>query len=312
MQLGYNKKARQQLIQLTKNAEYRGVANLNLAKLALENNQLIKAKEYLFTVLQDKKYSNTARFILGRIAESQNKLEAAVKWYSQIDSGEFLYPAYKRAAELLAKEGKIQQARTMIRTIPITSIDDYKSLSLMEAELLFNVKELNASFEVLNQALEMMPNDIELLFAHSIIAGKINRIDILERDLKKILMQRPQHISALNTLGYTLADRTKRYDEALMYINQALKLSPNNPAILDSMGWVQYRLGNLKSAIEYLQRAFKLDQNDPEIAAHLGIVLWAQGEGAQAHKIWQDALKKNPDHQQLKKLIQQYPLNSQE
>ncbi|MEJ1469855.1 MAG: tetratricopeptide repeat protein, partial [Candidatus Sedimenticola sp. (ex Thyasira tokunagai)] len=134
----------------------------------------------------------------------------------------------------------------------------------------------------------------DLLYARALFAVTQGRVDILEADLRKVIAGNPEHADALNALGYTLADKTDRYQEALALIQQALKLKPAAPSILDSMGWVQFRLGNHGRALEYLQRAF--DQlPDQEIAAHLGEVLWVMGERERAKAVWQQILEKEPE-----------------
>ena len=150
----------------------------------------------------------------------------------------------------------------------------------------------------------MHPNDKELLYARALAAEKLDRLDVLERDLRAILAADPKNAQALNALGYTLADRTTRYPEALGYIEQALALLPDDAAVLDSMGWVQYRLGDHAKALEYLRRAYQANP-DAEIAAHLVEVLWASGQREEAKKIWREALRKDPDSSHLLKLKEQ-------
>ena len=150
------------------------------------------------------------------------------------------------------------------------------------------------------------PDNPDLLYDRALYAVELGRIDILEQDLSKVIQNDPNHADALNALGYTLADQTTRYGEALMYIERALALKPDSAAILDSMGWVQYRLGNNLEALRYLRRALEL-QPDAEIAAHLGEVLWVTGDREEARKVWQAALADNPDDELLQRLMEHGP-----
>jgi len=170
---------------------------------------------------------------------------------------------------------------------------------MAEADLLREEKQYDQAMDIYNRALAEMPHDTALLYGRAMLAEKMNRLDILEQDLRNILLREPDNARVLNALGYTLADRTQRYQEALGYIKRALELNPQDAATLDSIGWVQYRLGNMQEAVEHLQNAYKLDAN-AEIAAHLGEVLWVRGEREAALKIWGEALKSEPQDEILR------------
>ena len=157
---------------------------------------------------------------------------------------------------------------------------------------------------VYSDALENNP-DPDLLYSRAMLAEKMDRLDILERDLKKILEQDPNHAQALNALGYTLADRTDRYEEAYTFIKKALDLKPDDFYILDSMGWVLYRLGRLDESVKYLNKALT-ERQDPEIAAHLGEVLWVKGDKAAAREIWEAALQQTPEDTRLLDVIKRF------
>jgi Flp pilus assembly protein TadD, contains TPR repeats len=153
-------------------------------------------------------------------------------------------------------------------------------------------------YALLGDALATRPDSIELLYDHAMAAERLNHLDVMEKDLRHLLKLQPDHAQALNALGYTLADHNIRLPEAVSLLQQALKLAPNDPFILDSMGWAQYRLGKLDMAAEYLHRAYSA-RPDPEIAAHLGEVLWAQGKHDEARNLWQAALSSSPNNQAL-------------
>src|SRR5258706_6675685 len=158
------------------------------------------------------------------------------------------------------------------------------------------------AFDLVGQALERLPNDPELLYDYAMLAEKIERVDILEASLRKLIEIRPEHAHAYNALGYSLADRNQRLPEARELIEKALKLAPDDSFIIDSMGWVLYRMGDLKDSLGYLRRAFA-GRPDPEIAAHLGEVLWAMGERAQADRVWGEATRETPDNETLANTI---------
>jgi tetratricopeptide (TPR) repeat protein len=149
------------------------------------------------------------------------------------------------------------------------------------------------------------PSSFELLYDRAMAAERVDRLDVLESDLKRVIQLKPDYAHAYNALGYTLAEKTDRLQEALELIEKAFKLAPEDPFILDSMGWVHYRLGNVETAVKYLQQAYGL-RPDPEIAAHLGEVLWKVGQRDEARKVWRAALSDNPDHETLTTVMQKF------
>jgi len=187
-----------------------------------------------------------------------------------------------------------------------TTTDEQKALLIQaEAQLLREAKDYQASYEVLNKALETHPDQPDLLYDSAMAAEKLDRIDVVETNLRKLITLKPDHAQAYNALGYTLADRTDRYKEAKQYIEKALTLSPDDPFILDSMGWVLYRMGNAKEGLDFLQRAYT-KRPDPEIAAHIGEVLWARGQKQDAEKVWRDASKGSPDNELLQATMKRF------
>jgi len=171
--------------------------------------------------------------------------------------------------------------------------------------LLRDVNDYRTAFAVLGQALENNPDSPELLYDHAMAAEKIDRIDVLESNLRQVIQIKPDHAHAYNALGYTLADRNTRLQEAYTLIEQALKIAPEDPFIMDSMGWVLYRMGQHDSALVFLKRAFEL-RPDAEIAAHLGEVLWAAGQRDEARKIWDSALKLSPANEVLLATVKKF------
>jgi tetratricopeptide (TPR) repeat protein len=167
-----------------------------------------------------------------------------------------------------------------------------------QAELLRDSKQHAAAFEVLSDGLKRFPDSADLLYDRAMVAEKLDKLDVLEADLRRVIGLRPDDAQAYNALGYTLADRTNRLAEAVTLLDKALVLAPQDPFILDSVGWAQYRSGNLARAQEFLERAYKA-RPDPEIAAHLGEVLWARGQREAAGMLWQTGLQSHPQNELL-------------
>jgi Flp pilus assembly protein TadD len=161
------------------------------------------------------------------------------------------------------------------------------------------------AFDLIGGALKKMPDQPELLYDYAMVAEKLGRMDLLEANLRTLIRLQPDHAQAYNALGYSLADRNMRLPEAHALLEKALQLAPDDPFIIDSMGWVLYRMGKNKQALEYLRKAYSA-RSDPEIAAHLGEVLWVAGERAEAEKIWQEAAKKTPGNDALNSTIKRF------
>ena len=222
----------------------------------------------------------------------------ALKWYRAVQGGDQLIPAQLAEANVLARQGQIKDAREALRRIVPESLGQRVQLTLAEAQMLRDAKDFQAAFDVIGEALAKTPDTPDLLYDQALIAERLGRFDVTEKNLTRVIEIRPDHAHALNALGYTLADRNQRLDEAYKFIDSALKLAPDDPYILDSMGWVFFRMGQPDKALEYLQRAWKL-KPDAEIGAHLGEVLWVRGQREEARRIWDEALKLGPDNESL-------------
>ncbi len=274
----------------------------SLGVLALQLERYAQAEEHFNNLIKTGKRVDDASFYMGRIKEMDNKPKAAIDWYGRVKRGRYQFDAQVRTVSLVAGQGELQKARSMLSamrtSMPKRSVDLY----ILEGELLRKYSTNEAVVELYNTALKVHPDDLDLLYARALSASAQGRVDVLERDIRTILKQKPDHADALNALGYTLADQTDRYQEALGYIQKALAIKPDSPAILDSMGWVQYRMGNNQEALRYLRRAFDKEQ-DAEIAAHLMELLWITGQKKEAQKILQGALKKTPDNKHLQQAI---------
>jgi len=205
---------------------------------------------------------------------------------------------------ILAKQGKIEKALTNIRSIEKPKDANRNILIQAEAEILIEEERFEEALSVFNTAIEEQSHP-DLLYSRAMLAEKIDRFDILESDLMSIIEKDPSNAAALNALGYTLADRGERLEDAYNYIKRAYELSPGDFYILDSMGWVLYRLGRLDEAIDFLRKAIDL-RNDPEVAAHLGEVYWVMGNEKAAKNVWETALKATPADDRLLKVIERF------
>ena len=240
----------------------------------------------------------TVYYYLGQVAEQMKQPAVAAAHYAQVKSGNYLVSARARQAALLAGAGKLDEASALL--VATQGENDAQNVRLIQAqaELLRGSKTPDAGFDVLTAGLKRYPDSSELLYDRAMAAEKLGKLDVLEADLRRAIMLRPDDAQAYNALGYTLADRTDRLPEAIALLDKALALSPDDPFIIDSVGWAQYRAGNLARAQEYLERAYKV-RPDPEIAAHLGEVLWVRGQRDEAGRLLQASLQGHPQNEVL-------------
>lgn len=271
-----------------------------LARLSLEARDYASAETYLKKLLvAEPRDSNLAYLFLGQTAEEQKKYAEARDWWKQIGRGEQYFTAQTQIAESLAKEGKLDEARAFLKAVVTTNNSQRVQMILAEAQLLREANMNREAFDLLQQGLEKLPNHPDLLYESAMTAEKLSRLDVQESQLKKLIQLKPDYAHAYNALGYSLADRNERLNEAKDLIEKALQIAPDDAAIIDSMGWVLYRLGDLKRAEELLKRAYE-SRDDPEIAAHLGEVLWKSNKHSEAERIWRDAISKAPEDETLK------------
>jgi tetratricopeptide (TPR) repeat protein len=274
--------------------------------LSFQLNDYAEAKANLQRLLgMNFRDRNAVRLYLGQIAEEEKNYPEALRWYDEVGRGEQYLGAQIRHAQVLAKQGNLDAARAYLRQLNVNGDQARVQLILAEAGLLRDANRAAEAFELLNRALVEQPENPDLLYDQAMLGEKINRMDVLEANLRKLIAMQPDHAHAYNALGYSLADRNQRLQEARQLIEKALALSPNDAFIIDSMGWVLYRQGDNKQAIEFLRRAFNARQ-DAEIAAHLGEVLWTSGQRAEAEKIWQAAMKKSPENEALSSTIRRF------
>jgi len=239
-----------------------------------------------------------AYLYLAQIAEDAKDYPRALDWLNKVGPGADFTTARIRRALILSHQGKLDVARAELHALPTTTPSQATELTLAEAQLLRDADQNQAAYDFLDTAIEKSPNNPELLYDFGMTAEKLGKIDVLENSMRSVIRVRPDNAQAYNALGYTLADRNERLDEAKALIEKANALAPDDASILDSLGWVQYRLGDNRNALENLQRAYKL-RGDAEIAVHLGEVLWVSGRNDEAERLWREASAKEPQNATL-------------
>ncbi len=300
---GEYKKAQAQFEQILKDDPDKVDILFLAGGVASQLGDLDKAEKHFLRLIELGARQDESAFFLGDIEERRGHPEKAIEWYDKVRRGPNLIDAYGRSALLQAEMGDIDGARAHLATIVPRNDGQRLKLILIEGEVLRAVGHFEDAIDVYTHGLEELPGRSALLYARAMVYDKLGRLDDMERDLRTILENQPDHVEALNSLGYILADKTNRYQEALTYIKRALELRPNAFHIMDSYGWVKYKLGHYDEAIRYLRQAYETNA-DPEIAAHLGEVLWVMGERDEARRIWQQALKDYPDSEVVLKAKQ--------
>lgn len=264
-----------------------------------------EAQGFFMRLIELDKRRSEAAYQLAEIAVDAAAWQAAIRWYRAVKTGDLATEAALQIGAVRARMGDLPAAREHLRAVRERFSDAAPRSYLLEATLLRDAGEAAAAMAVLDTAIGRYPDHLGLLYARALHGLGMGRLAVLERDLRAILVLDEDNVDALNALGYTLTDLTDRHKEALGYIRRALRLKPEAPEILDSMGWVHYRLGNLIEAERYLRRAFAAD-TDAEIAAHLGEVLWQRGECEAAERIWDAALATAPDHRVLQDTVRRF------
>ena len=249
-------------------------------------------------------------YLLGQVAEMLDKRDAALAWYRAIpDEDDHWFDAQLREAVVLDQLGRTREAFDFLHQLQAQTAEDSDQLGnvwLLEAELLVRRQHARDALVVYTRALDSLPDDPRLLYARALLAADQGDLAAGERDLRRLIALKPDNADALNALGYTLADQSDhdaaRQQEALALIERALKLRPDEPAILDSLGWVRYRMGDLEAALTALRSAYA-KQPDPDIAAHLGEVLWVRGEHDEARRVWDEGRRKDATNKTLLEAI---------
>jgi tetratricopeptide (TPR) repeat protein len=243
---------------------------------------------------------------LGQVNEMRQRYDQALEWYRKVTTGEHAFQAGLKAAMMLGQLHKVDEALDSLKKMDAEGDGD-NALRIVqtEAQILRDSGRYQDAVDLLSQSLEKTPDAGDLLYDRAMLEEKLDNLPAMETDLRRLIKLQPDSAQAYNALGYTLVDRTNRIEEGVALLDKALKLSPNDAFILDSMGWGQYKAGRLDESVDYLRRAYK-GRADPEIAAHLGEVLWKKGEQDEARQIWQEAMKLHPENDLLRKTMSSF------
>lgn len=273
-------------------------SRLALGLMCLQQDKHEEAETIFTKLLDEPEWRSQANFYLAKIAEQQDDPDKALRLYDKASDEPVVFEAGVAAIALLGKEKQFAQAEARLASLAKKYPKQRVRILLVYSELLNQQQLYEKALELLTKALAELPDNKDLLYARALMAEHMGKFDVLEADLKKILEKHPDNAEALNALGYSLADKTKRYQEAESYLLRALKLAPNEAVILDSYGWLQFKLGNTAKALDYLERAYAKQQEN-EIAAHLAEVLWMANQKDKAKKIFKEAFKESPEDRYL-------------
>ena len=305
---GRNDAARAQFEELLKHDQRGPDPLFALGVLALQADMRSEARSYFERYLQAiedgaEREPDPAYLNLARIAEEDQKFDEALDWLRRVRSPEQLLTAHIRESSVLARTGKVEEALKLLRDQKVESADDRIQIVLSQGQILREAHRHQESYDLLDKALQAAPDDPNLLYETAMSAERLDRLDVMETHLRHLVKLRPDYAHAYNALGYTFADRNIRLQEAYELIDKALQLAPDDGFILDSMGWVQYRLGNLTAARDFLGRAYRL-KPEADVAAHLGEVLWNQGDKDGARNLFREASQRESDNETLKETLQ--------
>jgi tetratricopeptide (TPR) repeat protein len=294
--------AREQFAGIVKLEPDNADALYSLGLLELETGQYKAGEKHLRKLLKLEKRVQSAYYYLGYAAVKQDHDTTALYWFRKVESGDFWSQSQLQAARIMVRQGRLEEMQDYLRVLRQKNPEAVVAFFLIEGEVLTDAGYLDEAYRVYGQALETDPGNEDLLYSRALVAQQLGQFDLAEQDMRHILNNDPDNVRTLNALGYSLADKTDRYEEALVYISKALEQTPDDPAIIDSMGWVQFRLGNLGEARSFLEQAWDMTK-DSEIGAHLGEVLWVQGEHEAARRIWDEAKAENPDNPVLLEVL---------
>lgn len=277
----------------------------HLALLAMRADNREVARKHLLHLVRTGSRQYDAYYHLGVLELKEGNYESALQWFVQVQGGHYLLPAQVQIADVLARLGEVDAARSHLQELRQRNPGLSLPLFLAEGELLHQYRRFEAAYDLFSEALSQYEDERRLLYGRALAAEQLGRLEQAERDLRRILAESPDDANALNALGYMLTIRTQRYREAKDLIERALALEPDNAAIIDSMGWVHYKLGNFEEAEAYLERAYEL-QADPEIAAHLGELYWTIGRRQKAREVWEAGLDAFPGSEVLTEVVDRY------
>jgi tetratricopeptide (TPR) repeat protein len=305
MQQGQLEAAQQQFYRLSKSFPHDGDLVLSLALLSWENQQKSDAKQYFQQLLEMNHRADEANIYLARIAASEKDYGQAQTHFQQVTVGPHFALAQIQLALLQQEQGNVDQAIQTLNLAEDALPKDKTKFIMAKSEVLANAERVEEAVQILDGGLTASPDDTNMLYSRAMLREQLDDFEGMEADLRKVLELQPNNSAALNALGYTFADRNHRLSEAWELIERAYTLNPKDPAIIDSMGWIKYRLGETQVALDFLRKAYEAF-DDQEIAAHLGEVLWVTGQREEAAIIWRNSLEKNPKSHVLKEVMQRF------
>ncbi len=281
-----------------------------MALIHLQQNQLEKAENNLEKLLNNPAWEGQASFYLGKIELERHHPDKALAWFDKVKDGNYAFDADLASISLLMNQKRFDEAEQRTKRMESKYPEQKLRILMVKAELFNQLGKYQEAFDALSQALKDAPDNRDVLYARALVAERLDKLDLLEADLHTILQKNPDDVGALNALGYTLTDKTSRYEEAEKYLDQALKLQPDEAVIIDSYGWLQFKLGKQALALEYLKKAYaKAPEN--EIAAHVAEVLWSMGNLKEAKDLFETAYKKSPDDEYLLEFKKRFLSNEQ-
>lgn len=280
-------------------------ARMALALVLIQQEKLEQAREQLLELVEVPQFQEQSVYYLGRIARWNEQPKQAIDWFSQIEQGSLYVDAQTNIAVLKAQTGQVDAAREILRDLREWMPEQASRFYILEGEILHTAEDFAAFYELMNAAVEQFPDDMKVRYSRALAAVEVGHLEILESDLRLVLSRDPNDVDALNALGFSLAAETERFSEAATLLEKAIQLRPDDPAILDSVGWLRYRQGQYELALEFLQRAYEKFPDD-EIAAHLGEVLWALGRKDEARKLWRVAGKNHPGSRHLRDVLERF------
>ncbi len=285
-----------------------GETLFTMALIYLQQNQVDKAENALEKLLNDPDWEGRASFYLGKLQVDQQRPDKALKWFERAEANGVGFEADLAIVSLLLSQKELDAAEAQIKKMDVKYLDQHLRVLMMKAELYNQWGKYAEAFDELTLALKDAPDNRDVLYARALVAERLDKLEVVESDLQKILAQNPDDVGALNALGYTLADRTQRYDEAERYLEKALQLKPDEAVIIDSYGWLQFKQGKYEQALEYLRKAYEKQQEN-EIAAHIAEVLWVMGRDKEAREFFEPIFRKYPDDEYLLKFQKRFLLS---
>jgi tetratricopeptide (TPR) repeat protein len=271
---------------------------VGLLSIELEDYDLAE-KYFLQSLKRNPKDKDQIYIYLAKIADKKNQGDAAIVWLNKVSSGNHFIESKLIIAEVIAKKESIDKALVFLNTINSNSLDEKLSILQLKISLLTRSNRHQEAFQLMQNEATNFAQSPEFKFDYALLADKLNKYDLMERLLREAIKIKPDYAVAYNALGYSFADRNINLEDAKKYIEVALSISPSNHYILDSMGWLYFRLGKLDLALSFIQKAYDV-QPDPEIAAHLGEILWAQGKKKESNDVLELSLQSFPDNEVLK------------